>query len=48
MKSRNFARYADSYYNEAVSLIPDYEYDGIKYSFCEYEIYDIKKDIRKL
>lgn len=27
---------------------PDHEHNGIKYSFREYEIYDIKKDFKKI
>ena len=31
-----------------VSESPTYEYDGYKYNFCEYEVYDIRKQFRKV
>ena len=27
---------------------PTHDYEGIKYNFCEYEIYDIRRDFRKI
>lgn len=27
---------------------PTYEYEGTKYNFCEYEVYDIRNDFRKI